>query len=206
MGRKTRSVAPLHRLDAESRAALKAEESGVLRWGLLVLSEGRIRELQLWDGPCRSMLNYEDGPTGELLGLSWDDKAMSLRLKNGWARWDLTSGEWKPVEGRNRGTPVWVGPGCPQFRRSGDRLVVVMDGSERVERPIVFFKAERERLMSLPATRRLWADVSPRLESVAPGVLIFLKILFYGVIVAGPMGGAAYFLHLLLARSAETLH
>ena len=144
--------------DQASRQCLNQTSDTFENWGLLVVQEGRVIDIQHWnrEGP----LSAPKQPEGLLLNFVPDGQRLTLFMGKMAFEWNLITG-WSGPRKYNKGErrahlanvfkPV---AGEPQFRSGKSWCCVVIDGGVKLTSPVQLFEQKRREWEELPAAKR----------------------------------------------------
>lgn len=143
--------------DQASRAVLNTGVGELKNWGLLVVQDNKIVEMQRWDTTkLLDRPNIPDGlvgnfvPDGQRLTLFFRQHAYEWNLSTGFGgRRNYLEGEKKKV--KTLFEPV---PGEPQFRTGKDWCCVIIDAGMKLTSPMQLFQAKKAEWDSLTPAQR----------------------------------------------------
>ncbi len=172
--------------DAVSRHVLNSPTSPQ-SWALAAVVEGRLVELQRWEGD--RCVASEPGPNSALLQLGTTDHRLVVYTKKLVWEWNPTDGallerSYEKAEGRGIKDLFRPVPGEPQFRGASDWCVVIIDGDVKACHPGELYERARRRWAGLPPSRRSSLLLSPAVESFGGHLWGALRLLKYVAAVA----------------------
>lgn len=144
--------------DQASRHCLNQSGANFENWGLLVLQDAQVIDIQRWGREGR--LTTPKQPEGLLLNFLPDGQRLTLFTSKGAFEWNLITGwsgprKYRKGERKQNLKDVFkVTPGQPQFRCGKDWCCVIIDGSLKLTSPREVFEKKRQEWNALPATQR----------------------------------------------------
>ena len=145
-------------LDQASRQSLTLPSEKFENWGLLVLQDAQVIDIQRWNS--EEQLSAPNRPEGMLLNFKPDGQRLTLFLRKNAFEWNLITGFSGPrkyqtgEKKKNLQEFFKVVPGQPQFRAGGNWCVVIIDGSMKLTSPMSVFAEKQKEWNDLPATPR----------------------------------------------------
>ncbi|MCA9775872.1 MAG: hypothetical protein KC800_04115 [Candidatus Eremiobacteraeota bacterium] len=188
-------------LDQASRHCLNLPVEKFENWGLLVLQEAQVIDIQRWNRDER--LSPPNRPEGMLLNFKPDGQRLTLFLRKNAFEWNLItgfSGPRKYQDGekkKNLQDFFKAVPGQPQFRAGSNWCVVIADGSMKLTSPMSVFAEKQKEWNDLPATQRSMLLSEGARKSSARHAFFTAKAVAGIGVAAGLLYGAAMLLQKL---------
>lgn len=143
--------------DYASRVCLNQAEEKYNYWGLLVIVDQRVADLQRWneDGP----LTPPERPGGLIGNFEPDGQRLKLYMGNQVVEWNLVTG-WAGDRPYQKGEKKRVSSiyqpvaGEPQFRAGKDWCCVIIDGAVKATSPQNIFRSKQKEWNQLSAAEK----------------------------------------------------
>jgi hypothetical protein len=185
--------------DQASRLCLNQTSEAFENWGLLVLQEGRVIDIQHWnrEGP----LSSPKRPDGFLLNFVPDGQRLTMFMGKMVYEWNLVTGwsgprKYKKGERKNHLKNVFKPiPGEAQFRAGKSWCCVVIDGGVKLTSPVQLFQDKRKEWEALPATQRTMLLSEGARRSSAKHAVFAVKSAFGIAAASGLLYGVAWLLN-----------
>lgn len=143
--------------DPKSRLALFKNEADIQHWGLVVVVENRLIELQTWNREEKT--GSTKPPDGIFVDFKPDGNYLLLYMQKKIATWNpatgsLTERPYKKGETRDI-KPFKPAAGEPQFRGKKRWCAVVIDGNVKAQPPLNFFRQAQQKWKSESLGKKL---------------------------------------------------
>lgn len=190
--------------DPKSRYLLNASKDQVGTWGLVVVVENQVVELQAWNDTEK--VKSFPGPSGRLIDFETSEHRLILYLRKSVFEWNISTGATAPKKYKNKKNPkgeykfpqniYHTTPGEPQFRGRKNWCAVIIDGDVKVCHPKEIFQKSQEKWQSLPLSERsaLLSEASVKKAGILG--LTGMKLFAVASLISGFLYGSA---RLLLA-------
>jgi hypothetical protein len=181
--------------DQASRHCLNQTPDNFENWGLLVVQEGRIIDVQRWNG--EEPLSPPKRPEGLLLHFVPDGQRLTLFMGKSVTEWNLITGwsgprKYKKGERKKHLENVYKPVlGEPQFRCGKSWCCVIIDGNVKLSSPMDLFERKAKEWNELPATKRSMLLSEGARRSSARHATFALKAVVGLTLVAGLLYGLA---------------
>lgn len=143
--------------DPKSRLALFKNEQDIQHWGLVVVVNNQLLELQSWSGDSKT--GTTKPPEGLFVDFKPDGNYLLLYMRKKICTWNPATGsitERPYKKGETKGiNPFQAVAGEPQFRGKNKWCAVVIDGDVKACPPKQLFRQSQQRWKSQPIARKL---------------------------------------------------